>query len=391
MQFSSKPSLTVLVARIADANVTLSASIRVTYLLLLLVPRIVANPISTLLESVQSGLQGSSTCWDGGQCRNPYSCSWKGLIVPCVKIVSTGEIVNALTGLVIGSLTNASTLANDTILLMDPITPNPPSGVIGGLRDLEVSKHSTLANQLKKRHEYVLNCGDNNGPKYKRCSGYPYKYYCKSTGALDNLGDDSPYCDDWCSCQKVYIKYCPLANNKLVQCVGIPISQVSNPTNAIDALHQTTALQNSTPSNENSASISPNREVLEALQSEVDLLVPTLAVGEPAALAKRHNYALDCSTATTAVQKECKEFGYYCTSSGAVQALYGRYSGCDVACECRTVYTNCLVTRWEVICGKGKLVVDAKNEVSGTFVAQIINGTSVLLNNGTVLNNVQWD
>lgn len=177
----------------------------------------------------------------------------------------------------------------------------------------------------------------------------------------------------------------------MAQSVGIPISEVSNLTNAIYGLNKTMALPNSNPQHHNATSILAKREILGALQSKVDLLIPTLAIGEPAALTKRHNYALDCSSATAAVQRECGEFGHYCTSGGAIQALYGRYSGYDVACECGTLYTNCLVTRWEVICGKGKLVVDAKNEVPGTFVAQIINGTSVLLNNGTVLNNVQWN
>jgi hypothetical protein len=362
---------------------------------ILLLVLIAANPISTHLEESNTALRGTSTCWDGGQCRNPYSCSWDGVIVPCVKTDSTGEIVEASTGIVIGYLAGTSTLANDTILLKDPITSDLQRQAVGGFRDLGASEptvearivagnldqedHTSTApgNQLEKRHEYDMRCGDNNGPKYKRCSGFPCKYYCKSTGVLDNLGDDSPYCDDWCSCQKVFIKYCPFSDNTIVVCVGIPIGEVAN---------QTTTLPNGTLPHNNGASTRTHREVAEAVYPEV---APESGAAEPAALTKRHNFALDCSSATAAVQKECKDFGYYCDAAGKVQAQYGRFISCDVDCECRTM-ANCLVNRWEVVCYKGKLVANASDVAPVTFPAQIIDETSVLLKNGTVLSDVHW-
>lgn len=373
----------------------MSVSTLLAYALLLLIPGIVANPISTTLEAANAALQGPSTCWDGGQCRNPYSCSWTGVIVPCVKIDSTGEIVEASTGIVIAYLAGTSILADGTILLNDPIIPNLQPHAVGVGRDIKASEQTVetrrvagevdqkdrtsiaLGKQVEKRHDYVMNCGDNNGPKYKRCSGFPYKYYCKSNGYLDNTGDDSPYCDDWCKCQEVTIKYCPFSNG-VVQCVGIPIGAVVN---------QNSTFPNDTLPHDIGTKINREREAAEAVYSEVE---PEPAAAEPAALTKRHNYALDCTSASTAVQNECKEFGYYCDSRGAVQAQFGRFVSCDVACKCHYLHTNCFVSRWDTICYKGMLVANANDVAPGTLAAQIINGTSVVLNNGTVLNDVQW-
>jgi hypothetical protein len=59
-----------------------------------------------------------------------------------------------------------------------------------------------------------------------------------------------------------------------------------------------------------------------------------------AALTQRHNLLLNCTSATAAVRKECKELGYYYTSARVVQALYRRFLSWDAHCECRILYAN---------------------------------------------------
>lgn len=287
----------------------------------------------------------------------------------CIKIDSTGQIADASTGMVIANLTDTSVLANGTILVDNAIVPS-------------------LQHELAKRHDYVLNCGDNGGPRYKRCSGSPYKYYCRKDGFLWNTGTDDPDCIDHCDCQKVYIKYCPLSSNKLVPCVGIPISEVAQPTDTISDLNQTTTLPSATSSSNDDTDSPTKRGVTLARQPEAEPVAREPAAVAGTALMKRHDYALDCSSASASIQKECKDFGYYCDSAGKVQAQYGRFVSCDIECECRAL-AKCLVTRWDVVCLKGKLV--ANTEAPGTFAGQVVNGTSVLLSNGTVMNNVKWE
>jgi hypothetical protein len=315
--------------------------------LLLVVPLVIANPISTNIEEAKSGVQDPSFCW---QCFDPRFCSWKGFIVPCNGILSSGQIVEASTGLVIGSLNSTSILPNGTILLKDPITPDLQPQAMGGLpdsehselvevrtvagdRDQEDSESSAPRKQLERRHDYVLNCGDNNGPRYRRCSSYPYTYSCQRTGALDNKGNDSLYCDEWCECQKIYIKYCPLGNSPLVNCIGISTSELPDPTNTT-GYNQTTPLPNGTSPSDNGNETTPNREVSEVLQSEVEIVAPGPAT-EVAALKKRHGYALDCASRIGSLQKDCSNLGYFCTSTGVVKALHEGRITCSLFCKCR--------------------------------------------------------
>jgi hypothetical protein len=128
---------------------------------------------------------------------------------PCAKIDVTGEIVEASAGIAIAYLNRSSSLGNGTILVKGPIIPNlqPRTSELAvearraaETRDQKGHKPTASGNQLQNRHEYVLNCADNGSPKYKRCSGFPYKYYCKSNGYIDFQWDNSPYCDEWCTC-----------------------------------------------------------------------------------------------------------------------------------------------------------------------------------------------
>jgi hypothetical protein len=114
------------------------------------------------------------------------------------------------------------------------------------------------------------------------------------------------------------------------------------------------------------------------------------AAAEPAVPIKRHNHAFDCSSASTSVQMECKKSRYHCNSAGKVQAQYGRCILCDTECECRTL-TTCSVTQQDVVCLEDELGVNVKDALSEIFTAQIMNETSVLLYNGTVLTNVRWE
>jgi hypothetical protein len=52
---------------------------------------------------------------------------------------------------------------------------------------------------------------------------------------------------------------------------------------------------------------------------------------------------------------------------------------------------DCSVTQQDVVCLEDELGVNAKDELSEIFTAQIMNETSVLLYNGTVLTNVRWE
>jgi hypothetical protein len=83
-----------------------------------------------------------------------------------------------------------------------------------------------------------------------------------------------------------------------------------------------------------------------------------------------------------------------------IVTLTGQFRLCtgDTVCATRSanvgLYGNCFVTQWDYVSCvgvHGKDVTGKQDQVAGGFVAQIVNGTSVRLNNGTVLNNVQWD
>ena len=356
-----------------------------------LVPLVVANPISTNVESANSGQEDANVCADG-QCLPLYSCEWDDLKVPCHVNLTSTEVVDASTSLVIGYLDDTSTSADEASLPNRPNGPNPQARAVGKKNEPETSTSTAPQNQLEKRgHDYALNCGDGNGPRYQLCSGAPYRYYCKKNGGLDNSGPFYHLCDVWCNCQLIYFKYCPVAGN-LVLCGVSPLGPADS-TDTTGNLTETTVLSNGSIFSEDGSGNPRKRGVSNSPEREVEP-----AVLEPAAdlkvLTKRHNYALDCTSATEAHQVECKDFGYYCTSDGAVQALYGRYAPCDAACECRILYANCVVSRGDIITCvgvHGKSVVKAENEVPAVFIAQIVNGTSVLLDNGMVLNDVQWD
>ena len=286
-------------------------------------------------------------CLGSSRCTHPYSCEWNSLVVPCEVNSTSGEVVDSSTSLVIGYLNDTSTSANEASHSSGSNGPDLQTQAIKEERNPETLLSSASQSQLEKRGQhYALNCGDGSGPRYKLCSGGPYRYYCKSNGALDNRGPGRHICDALCVCQQVYfIKYCPEAGYLLKEC-GFSYKNVEAGT--AGTVIQSTALPNDSISSNEDTSNSRQRGVSISAERDVELVA-----AEPAAdsetLTKRHNYGLDCTSATSAHQKECKDLGYYCTSGGAVQAPYGRYAPCDAACECRSLYANCIVNRWDMI------------------------------------------
>ena len=125
---------------------------------------------------------------------------------------------------------------------------------------MEDSISSAPKHQLEKRNDYAMDCGDGNGPKTKRCSGAPYKYYSKKNGYLDTRGRGSAYYEDRCHCLETFFKSCPAAGHRLVK-RGFSFAEVVDPAGTIGNFTQTAALPNGSLSNNNGTSNSQQRRV----------------------------------------------------------------------------------------------------------------------------------
>jgi hypothetical protein len=90
-----------------------------------------------------------------------------------------------------------------------------------------------------------------------------------------------------------------------------------------------------------------------------------------------HHYYLNCA-GSRALTAFCSghTYGYYCTSKGAVSALYKKEYGCDYACTCGNLYpkTNCVLKLSRVECSvtANGLITDTSNNVLGHVDAAVI-------------------
>jgi hypothetical protein len=219
--------------------------------------------------------------------------------------LSTGEVVEASTGLVIGYLNSTSTLANGTMLLKYPITPDvqprtikgepyhqdselaSEAGAIAEQRDPEFSIPTSpvLDRSLEKRHGYALNCGDGDGDRttYYRCSNSPHRYNCQSSSALARRGMELEYCNESCFCQKLF-KYCVGAKTLLFRCgFSNKTGEIFDSTGVVGHLNQTTVLPNGTHLIDDSINAGNNtseeRAAPQVLEREAELEDPELTTG----------------------------------------------------------------------------------------------------------------
>lgn len=194
------------------------------------------------------------------------------------------------------------------LVYLEPTTPN-----------LRHPHHNALT---KRQHPYALDCSSASQQVQAECR--TRGYYCTSRGTVAATGEKYIYCTIHCECRQMYAG-CIINRWDANLCLKEKTEDIVNSTGS-EVIGQRVVKNNDTD---------VAVPALTKKGADTHLLVH--------ALARRHSYALDCSSTTQFAQNECETRGYYCTSYGKVACTGDLYTNCNDNCTCRMMYASCIM------------------------------------------------